>query len=96
MYGKESLQSSAQLYCGVVRLSASNQKTSVRADSSASRGTAIEVTYDSRLLFLPLTEIGRGDKLTIVTLELRVETVQPRFDIRGRLDHLQVDLIAWA
>jgi len=95
-YGKEKLKFSVPIYCAVVKLSESSQKTSVRADSSGSRGKAIESTSDARLLFLPATDIKLGDRINIAGISLKVETVHTRFNIAGRVDHLQVDLAPWA
>jgi len=96
LYGKEKLADPVALMCAVVRLSNASEKTSVRADSSASRGTASEITRDCRLLFLPSTSMKFGDKLNIAGMELKVAEIQTRFDMRGKPDHLQVDLNAWA
>ena len=82
--------------CGVVRLEVGKMKTSVRADSSASRGQAIETVAQSRLLFSPGVVLNLGDRVIIHGFKLEVESVYPRFDVQGRQDHWQVDLNIWA
>jgi hypothetical protein len=80
--------------CGV-KLLEQTEKSSVRADSSASRGFADEVTADARLLFKPKEDVQIGDKVTVASIELRVTAKFPRFDVMGRFDHIQVDLMRW-
>jgi hypothetical protein len=95
-YGRPVLGKTVRSLCSVVKLMNSAEKTSVRADSSASRGSAAEITADARLLFSPLTNITVGDKVIVAGFELRVMNVAPRFDVHSRLDHYQVDANVWA
>lgn len=81
--------------CNVVRLIVRSEKTSVRADSSASRGAGEELTSVSRLLFLPTVQLSIGDRVTVHGVQLKVETMHPRFDVRGRHHHNEVDLMIW-
>jgi hypothetical protein len=78
--------------CGVVSLMASRQKSSVRADSSASRGAVDERVADSKILFLPGVDIRIGDKVDIHDFSLQVTGLHPRYNMAGRMDHLEVDL----
>jgi len=96
VYGEEQLSAPVGAVCNVVRLVVRSEKTSVRADSSASGGAADELTSVSRLLFKPLVKISIGDKVTVHNIELKVETLHPRFDVRGRHHHNEVDLTIWA
>lgn len=96
MYGQEVLGVSVRTKCGVVRLDASSIKTSVRADSSASRGNASEVIASARLLFSPKENVEIGDKIDVSGVELKAVGVFPRHTIVGVLDHIQVDAEAWA
>ena len=96
IYGKETMSAPVPSLCSVVKLSASSEKTSVRADSSASRGMAQEKTHSARLLFLSTEDISEDDRVTVAGLSLKVKTIEFRFDVRGVLDHLQVDLNSWA
>lgn len=96
LYGKESLSKPFFTWCSIVRLINASEQSSVRADSSASRGKADEITSQSRILFKPNESISMGDKVTVGGLSLEVSVVHQRYDVRGRLDHLQVDLDKWA
>lgn len=82
--------------CGIVRLEVGILKTSVRADSSASRGQAIEQIAHSRLLFLPVVVIRPNDLVIVRGFTLEVDSIYPRYDVQGNLDHWQVDLHIWA
>src|SRR5690349_13441653 len=70
--------------CAVVKLEQSSEKSSVRADTSASRGNANEITAAARLLFLPPVEIGLDDIVIIRGIKLKVVNVHTRFDVFGR------------
>lgn len=96
VYGEEQPGLTTPARCAIVKLLGREEKTSVRADSSASRGNAQEVTADAVLLFPPNTVIGMDDKITVVGQTLRVSGIWPRHDLRGRLDHYQVEAMKWA
>lgn len=81
--------------CAVVRLVTGEDKTSVRADSSASRGHADEIITKSRLLFPPKTEIAVDDLVELLGIKLKVTDIQIRIAVSGVLDHLQVELEHW-
>ena len=96
MYGQPTEGKHTDTKCGIIRLEQSSIKTSVRADSSASRGQAIEDTAQSRLLFPANTVIKAKDRVMVAGFTLEVQSIYPRYDIQGRLDHWQVDLDIWA
>ena len=96
LYGQELPGDSFKSKCAIVKLNTSSIKTSVRADSSASRGNAREVTHDARLLFSPKINLEIGDKVQINRVDLKVLGIFPRYTIAGALDHLQVDAELWA
>lgn len=81
--------------CGIVRLDLTSQKTSVRTDSSASRGNAEEEVSRSVLLFPATVTPKLGSKVEIMGITLRIMAVQPRLTVRGGLDHYQCTLEAW-
>lgn len=90
-YGNRSYQAAEPIRLAVVRLDAGVSKTSVRADSSASRGAAEELLHDARLLF-PTRHLPKTyDLIEIAGVVLETKSVMPRFDVFGRLDHYQVD-----
>lgn len=95
-YGKEQLGNSYTAKCAIVKLTQLSEPTSVRTDSSASRGAGREVLADARLLFPKTTEVSIDDKVEVMGVELRVLSVFPRTTIGGQHDHNQVDLMVWA
>lgn len=78
--------------CSVTQMDLKVAKTSVRADSSASRGRAEEEIGMARLLFLPNAVLREGDIVTIDGNALEVMRIFQRHDVNGKVDHLQVDL----
>jgi hypothetical protein len=81
--------------CGVVKIQARSDPTTVRADSSASRGYAEEGTVDARLLFPPNVALKKGDRVDVLGMSIRVIEVMPRVNLAGKLDHNQVDGVVW-
>ena len=96
IYGQELLDGGHEERCAVIKLTQSSQKTSVRTDSSASRGSAQEIHSDARILFTSASKIAVDDKVEVYGQSLRVVSVFPRYSLPGRLDHIQVDLNIWA
>lgn len=82
--------------CAIVKLVATDKKTSVRADSSASRGNALELEAHSVILFGPRSPIAMDDVVEIAGLRLRVMGKQPRYSAGGTLDHFEVTLSIWS
>jgi hypothetical protein len=82
--------------CGIVHLNKAAAKTSVRTDSSASRGNAEEQVSVAKILFPITVAIVAGDKFEIQGITLRVLTIEPRLDVLGRHDHNEVDFGSWA
>lgn len=77
--------------CAIVKLAKQTDKTSVRTDSSASRGSAQEIKADARILFPVGMILKPGDRIEIEGILLTVESVFPRHTVTGRFDHWQVD-----
>lgn len=95
-HGREVAGPGENVKCAVVKLPISREKSSVRADSSATRGAAHELTGDARLLFPITLDINTGDKVVIAGISLRVVGVHPRFTVVGVHHHNQVELDVWA
>ena len=95
IHGAQQLGNSYMAKCAVVKLTAASEPTSVRTDSSATRGAAREVLADARLLFPVHTKIAIDDKVEVLGHNLRVLSVFPRLTIGGSHDHNQVDLSIW-
>lgn len=96
IYGKRLYSDWTTVPFGVVKLEESSGKTSVRTDSSASRGSAQEITTDARLLFPAYVALKQGDRIRHGNFNLTVVSVAPRYNVLGRLDHWQVDCNVWA
>jgi hypothetical protein len=92
IYGTAEYMPAVEIRVGVIRLQESSMKTTVRADSSASRGSAMEETTISRILVPAKTVVEQGDEIRIQGFALTVQSIWPRYNIAGRLDHWQLDL----
>lgn len=90
-WGKPTYSSPAPAQCAIIKLTEAREKTSVRTDSSASRGNAEEIKSDARLLFTASTVISKSDIVTILGFRVSVTSVFPRIAVDGRLDHWQID-----
>lgn len=76
-----------------VNLQVGAQKTSVRADSSASRGAADEVAaMRAKILVVKYVSISIGDKFEFDGQKFRIEAIHPRRSTMGRLDHFECDM----
>ena len=93
IYGVASYDRGTPVPIGVVRLEVMSDPTSVRADSTASRGSAMEETALSRVLLSRNVKVARGDVLVIDGVELVVQSIWPRYAVSGALDHVQLDLL---
>jgi hypothetical protein len=80
----------------IVKLERSSEKTSVRTDSSASRGSAQEILADARFLFPKNVIVQEGDRVEFGDFKLTVVSVWPRYRVTGELDHWQVDCNIWS
>ena len=76
--------------CAVLRALQSTAKSSVRADSSASRGAAWEIVCDYFLLFTPSTQCDLDDMLTVDGMRLKVKSKRAQYSVTGMLDHYEV------
>jgi hypothetical protein len=81
--------------CTVLLLRAQGQRTSVRADSSASRGASDEPIADARLLVGPDTAARLNDRIELLGLQLRVTAKEPQLDIFGAIDHYRIEATYW-
>jgi hypothetical protein len=82
--------------CAVVRLVVTNQPSSVRADSSASRGNAKELVSDSLILLAKTTAANIDDLIDIGGFKFRILSKHPRFAINGNLDHYEITASIWS
>ena len=95
VYGAEQLGNAVKTKCSIISLSLKTGPTSVRTDSSASRGSASERTSEARILLAPgIAEID--SKVEVQGRTLRVIAIDPRHVMGGAHDHDEVDLVIWA
>lgn len=81
--------------CLVVSFINKTDRSIVRVDAGASRGSGKEDKIKATLLFAKTTIITQGDKVEMLGEFLHVDNVHPRFSVRGVHDHNQVDLSIW-
>jgi hypothetical protein len=82
--------------CAIVTLITRQQITSVRADSSGSRGAADEQVATSRFLFTKNTAVDLDDLIEVAGIKLRVSGKFPRHALTGRLDHFEIEAVIWS
>lgn len=81
--------------CAVVKKVLVSDKTSVRADSSASRGNARELEAETVFLLSPKTIAKIDSLLEIHGDSFRIISMHARFAISGRLDHYECNCTYW-
>ena len=72
------------------------QHTTVRADASATRSYAEEFLLQNKILLTPKTVASFDDKLEVAGAKILVVSLNPMFDVWGRLDHYELIGSAWA
>ncbi|MGS1116736.1 hypothetical protein [Castellaniella sp. UC4442_H9] len=77
-------------HCAVLKLRKSAADTTVRADSSATRGHAQEVLSDAWLLVAFDDDIRVGDRLVVMGFQIKVTAVRPRLGAFGDYDHNEI------
>lgn len=93
VYGKGTYESPKPALFAIVRLEEESSTTSVRTDSSASRGNANENTIAARFLFPISVKLKQGDIVEYLNYRMAVQSVWPRYSVTGTHDHWQVDLV---
>jgi hypothetical protein len=90
-YGKAVYYTPVKTPCSVVKLEVSSVASSVRADSSASRGAAEQEEAAANLLFPPNVKIAIDDIVVVANVRLRITMTHQRFHaVTGSLDHIEV------
>ena len=91
LYGGYTYNDPITVPCAIVSMDLKVSKTSVRADSSASRGRAEEEVGSARLLFPASTAVKEGDLASVDGYPIEVIRIFSRHDVLGNIDHLQID-----
>lgn len=96
LYGQPTFDSGVVEKCAVIMLVNKSQHTTVRADSSASRGHGDEIVASAKLILIPLTKAAIGDRLVIDGIALRVISRMPVYDtLTGKITGFQVACEQW-
>jgi hypothetical protein len=78
---------------GAVNLDVGAQKTSVRADSSASRGSADEIAAMRAKILVPSwIAIAIGDKFEFDGMTFQIANRHTRRSVTGAIDHIECDM----
>ena len=80
----------------IIKLDVQNQKTNVRADTSASRGNANELEADAKFLLTATTVAEIDDLIEYGGMVFRVMSLFPRHNLRGVLDHFEAGCAYWS
>jgi hypothetical protein len=81
--------------CSIVKMVMSNEKSAVRADTSATRGNAREMEADTVLLLTKRTVAKIDDNVELMGHQFRIMSIYPRCDVLGSLDHYEVKCTYW-
>lgn len=95
LHGQAKLRRLPDVMVCPVRLVFDQQHTTVRTDSAASHGAAMEMTATCVLLAKPKTTIRIEDMLVVMGNKIRVIEKHPRYTVTGHLDHWQIKATAW-
>ena len=93
VHGRHILGGSRPCPFGPVSLNIGAIKTSVRADSSASRGSADQIAVERGVILIPhYIEVDRGDIFSFQDVDFEIVAIHTRFAVDGFLDHFQCEL----
>lgn len=81
--------------CSIVKMPTTDVKSSVRSDSSASRGEAREAETDAVVLLTKGTKAKMHDLLVVRGTMLKITAVEPRWNAAGALDHFEANASIW-
>ena len=91
VYGQPLYAPGVPTKVGVVKMQEKRIHSTVRSDSSGTRGHAEEATADVIVLMSKKLSLGINDKIEFEFITTRVMGIMPRYDVLGRLDHFQVE-----
>lgn len=91
-YGEPTYDPIDTIRYALVRFDTKVDDTTVRADSSATRGNIQEYKASGRILVDKAFNVGYGDLLIIHGKVFKIKEVEPRINVLGKLDHYECDL----
>ena len=92
MDGEPSYLTPKEEGCSVISLDLALDRTSVRADSSASRGRAEEIGGTAMILVSPKLTVLEKDIVEVQGQWFEVVAVWPRLRVRGGVHHIELVL----
>ena len=95
MYGESQRKERITEPCALLNAETAIKKSSVRADSSASRGNAQEMIADYWLILLPTTCAEEDDLVEINGVQAKIFKLVPRFSLYGEHDHTEALCQMW-
>ncbi len=94
-YGQAALGVAVDQRCAIVKLKNEMVHTTVRADSSQSRGHGDEFVSNNKVLIQGDTIAALGDQLVILGFKIKITGMHPRLDVSGRIDHHELTGELW-
>lgn len=91
-YGQPLFGAAVTVPFALVRFDTKIEDTTVRADSSATRGNVKEYNASGRILFERTFKPNWGDLVAFDGKVFRIKEVEPRYNVLGKLDHYEADL----
>jgi hypothetical protein len=91
LYGAEITGCKKREFCAVLELSRSAVFSTVRVDSSATRGAANESRAVAKLLLSSRTSAEIGDLIVVHSYRLKVASKSPQFSASGKLNHYMIE-----
>lgn len=92
LYGQFTYGAKEAIRIALVRFDTKTEDSTVRADSSATRGNIKEYHASGRILVdrrhVPLN----GDMVIVDKKVFNIKEVEPRYNVQGQLDHYECDL----
>lgn len=82
--------------CSIIEFSLRNEKSAVRADSSATRGNANEYEAEVVLLLTKNTKAKIDDLIEVEGDTVRIMRLQPVRNVRGVISHFHVEATFWS
>jgi hypothetical protein len=96
VYGYSAAGAATPERCAVVKIKPESIRTTLRADSGATRGHADEFIISNLVLLAKTTNAALDDQLEVIGYKIRIKMLHPRFNILGELDHYEVEGETWA
>jgi hypothetical protein len=91
-YGKALYAEPVSIRFALVRFDTKTEDSTVRADSSATRGNVKEYHASGRILVDKRYKPGFGDLVAFDGKVFRIKEREPRYNVLGKLDHYECDL----